>query len=93
MCTVCVGAINPGMRSLLERLVKADGGSAVEDDVDAGRELLNILWADGQAWLRQLAADGDDLLVEVGVVLAHSVEKLPERKHTKKEFTPKHQQR
>ncbi len=56
----------------------------MEDDVDAGGELLHILWADGQAGLRQLAANGDDLLVEVGVVLPHSVEKLPDRKHTKR---------
>lgn len=72
------------VKSSLERLVEADGGSAVEDDVDAGGELLHVLGADGEAGLRQLAADGDDLLVEVGVVLPHSVEKLPENRHTRK---------
>lgn len=49
----------------------------MEDDVDAAGELLHVLRADGQARLHQLAADGDDLVVEVGVVLPHSVEKLP----------------
>lgn len=73
------------MRSSLERLVEADGGGAVEDDVDAGGEPVHILGADGEARLRQLAADGDDLLVEVGVVLAHSVEKLPDAENTKDE--------
>lgn len=88
-----VNALNPGMWSSLERLVEADGGGAVEDDVDAGGEPLHVLWADGQAGLRQLAADGDDLLVEVGVVLPHSVEKLPrnDRKHTERK-THLHQQ-
>lgn len=62
----------------LEGLVEADGSGTVEDDVDAGAELLHILWADGQARLRQLTADGYDLLVEVGVVFPHAVEKLPE---------------
>lgn len=70
--------------SSLERLVEADGGGAVEDDVDAAGELLHVLRADGEARLRQLAADGDDLLVEVGVVLPHAVEKLPETENTKK---------
>lgn len=65
--------------SSLERLIEADGGGAVEDDVDAGGELLHILWADGQARLRQLAADWDDLLVEIGVFLPHTVEKLPDK--------------
>lgn len=51
----------------------------MEDDVDAGVEPLHVLRADGQARLRQLAADGHDLLVEVGVVLPHAVEELPER--------------
>lgn len=79
------------MCSSLERLVEADGGGAVEDDVDAGGELLHILWADGQARLRQLAADGDDLLVEVWVVLPHSVKKLPDtRKKRKEKKTIKH---
>lgn len=64
------------VRSSLERLVEADGGGAVEDDVDAAAELLHVLGADGQAGLHQLAADGDDLLVEVGVVLPHTVEEL-----------------
>lgn len=73
------------MCSSLERLVEADGGGAVEDDVDAGGELLHILWADGQARLRQLAADGDDLLVEVWVVLPHSVKKLPDTRKKRKE--------
>lgn len=50
----------------------------MEDDVDAGGELLLILGADGQAGLRQLAADWDDLLAEIGVVFPHSVEKLPD---------------
>lgn len=68
--------------SSLERLVEADGGGAVEDDVDAAGELLHVLRADGEARLRQLAADGDDLLVEVGVVLPHAVEKLPETEKT-----------
>lgn len=73
----------------LERLVKADGGSAVEDNVDAGTELFHILWADSQARLRQLAADGDDLLVEIGVVLPRTVEELPEtqQKDKKNSFT------
>lgn len=73
------------MRFSLERLVEADGGSTVEDYVDAGTELLHILWADGQARLRQLAADGNDLLVEVGVVLPHTVEQLPETQQKNKE--------
>lgn len=73
------------MCSSLERLVEADGGGAVEDDVDAGGELLHILWADGQARLHQLAADGDDLLVEVWVVLPHSVKKLPDTRKKRKE--------
>ena len=68
--------------SSLERLVEADGGGAVEDDVDAAGELLHVLQADGEARLHQLAADGDDLLVEVGVVLPHAVEKLPETENT-----------
>lgn len=49
----------------------------MEDDVDTAGELLHVLWADGKAGLHQLAADGDDLLVEVGVVLPHAVKKLP----------------
>lgn len=65
-----------GLGPSLEWLIKADGGSTVEDDVDAAGEPLHVLGADGQAGLRQLAADGDDLLVEVGVVFSHSVEKL-----------------
>lgn len=60
----------------LERLVEADGGGAVEDHVDAAAQRLHILGADGQAGLHQLAADGDDLPVEVGVVLPHAVEEL-----------------
>lgn len=72
------------MWSSLERLIEADGGSAVEDNVDAGTELLHILWADGQARLRQLAADGNDLLVEVGVVFSHTVKKLPEMQQKNK---------
>lgn len=64
------------LRSSLERLVEADGGGAVEDDVDAAGERLHVLRADGQARLHQLAADGDDLPVEVGVVLSHAVKKL-----------------
>lgn len=52
----------------------------MEDDVDAAGELLHVLRADGQAGLHQLAADGDDLLVEVGVVLPHPVEKLPDKR-------------
>lgn len=68
------------LRSSLERLVKADGGGAVEDDVDAAGEPLYILRADGQARLHQLAADGDDLSVEVGVVLSHAVKKLQTQK-------------
>ena len=71
--------------SSLERLVEADGGGAVEDHVDAGAELLHVPRADGEARLRQLAADGDDLLVEVGVVLPHAVEQLPEQKRTHRE--------
>lgn len=67
------------VRFSLERLVKADGGGAVEDDVDAGGELLHVLWADGEAGLRQLAADRDDLLMEIRVLLPHSVEKLPDK--------------
>lgn len=63
-------------RCLLERLVKADGGGAVEDDVDAGGELLHVLWADGQTRLRHLAADGYDFLVEVRVVVPHAIEEL-----------------
>lgn len=51
----------------------------MEDDVDAAAELFHVLRADGEARLHQLAADGDDLLVEVGVVLPHSVEKLPHK--------------
>lgn len=66
--------------SSLERLVEADGGGAVEDDVDAAGELLGVLGADGQARLRQLAADGDDLPLEVGVVFSHALEKLRGRK-------------
>lgn len=53
----------------------------MEDHVDAAAERLGVLGADGQARLRQLAADGDDLLVEVGVVLPHPVEKL-QKTHT-----------
>lgn len=68
------------LRSSLERLVEADGGGAVEDDVDAAGEPLHVLRADGQARLHQLAADGDDLPVEVGVVLAHAVKKLQTQK-------------
>lgn len=55
----------------------------MEDDVDAGSELLHVLRADGEAGLSQLAADRDDLLMEIGVVLSYSVEKLPDTtKHT-----------
>lgn len=63
----------------LERLVEADGGGAVEDHVDAAAQRLDVLGADGQARLHQLAADGDDLPVEVRVVLSHSVEELREK--------------
>lgn len=78
------------MRSSLERLVEANGGGAVEDDVDAGGEFLHVLRADGETRLHQLTAYGDDLLVEVGVVLPHSVEKLPDTwQKTKQEvYTP-----
>lgn len=48
----------------------------MEDDVDAAGELLAVLGADGQARLRQLAADGDDLPVEAGVVFSHAIKKL-----------------
>ena len=66
----------------LERLVEADGGGAVEDDVDAGDELLHVLGTDGQARLGQLTADGNDLQVEVWVVLPHTVKQLEETSHT-----------
>lgn len=75
-CQICVS---------LERLVEADGGGAVEDDVDAAGEPLHVLRADGEAGLRQLAADGDDLPVEVGVVLPHPVEQLGEERQADKE--------
>lgn len=48
----------------------------MEDDVDAGGQLVGILGADGEARLGQLAADGYDLAVEVGVVLPHAIEEL-----------------
>lgn len=67
----------------LERLVEADGGGAVEDHVDAAAERLDVLGADGQAGLHQLAADGDDLPVEVRVVLPHAVEKLRKQTQTR----------
>lgn len=51
----------------------------MEDYVDAGAELLHILWAESQARLCQLTADGDDLLIEVWVVLPYTVEKLQDR--------------
>ena len=86
---ICVDALNLEVWSSLERLVEADGGGAVEDYVDAGGEPLHVLGADGQAWLRQLAADGDDLLVEVRVDLTHSVKKLPDRKYRKKSMRSK----
>lgn len=73
--------VNPWI--LLEWLGEADGGGAVENDVDAGGELLHILRADGQARLHQLAADGDDLPVEVGVVLPHTVEELQPHTHAR----------
>lgn len=79
------------MRSSLERLVEANGGGAVEDDVDAGGEFLHVLRADGETRLHQLTAYGDDLLVEVGVVLPHSVEKLPETRDRKQNRKFTHQ--
>ncbi len=60
----------------LQGLVEADGGGAVEDDVDTGSECLYILWTDGQAGLRELAADGDDLLMKVRIIFTHAVEHL-----------------
>lgn len=60
----------------LQGLVEADGGGAVEDDVDTGSECLYILWTDGQAGLRELAADGDDLLMKVRIIFTHAVEQL-----------------
>ncbi len=62
----------------LQGLVEADGGGAVEDDVDTGSECLYILWTDGQAGLRELAADGDDLLMKVRIIFTHAVEHLRE---------------
>ena len=78
MCVLCVCACVLCEKGLLERLVEADGGGAMEDDVDAGGEPLHVGGADAQAWLRQLAAHGDDLAVEVRVVLAHAVKQLQE---------------
>lgn len=54
----------------------------MEDDVDAAGELLHVLGADGQAGLHQLAADGDDLLMEVRVVLPHTVKELQTEEKT-----------
>lgn len=48
----------------------------MEDHVDAAAQRLDVLGADGQAGLHQLAADGDDLPVKVGVVSSHAVEEL-----------------
>lgn len=59
----------------------------MEDYVDAGTELFHVLGTDGQAWLSQLAADGDDLLVEVRVILPHTVKELPERVRYKSKTT------
>ena len=60
----------------LEWRVEADGGGAVEDDVDAAAEHLHVLRAEGQAGLGQLAAHRNDLLVEVGVLLPHARKQL-----------------
>ena len=67
-----------GLWSSLEGFVEADGGSTVEDDVDAGGQSLYVLRTDGQGRLCQLTADRNYLLVEVWVVLPHAVKQLQE---------------
>ena len=79
MC-VCVCVCAPYS---LEWRVEADGGGAVEDDVDAAAEHLHVLRAEGQAGLGQLAAHRNDLLVEVGVLLPDAGKQLgTKRRHS-----------
>ena len=79
---VCVRPCVCVCQSSLEGRVEADGGGAVEDDVDAAAEHLHVLRAEGQAGLGQLAAHRNDLLVEVGVLLPHARKQLgTEQRH------------
>lgn len=60
----------------LERLVEADGGGAVEDDVDVFGQDALILFTQVQLWQCEVAAHCDDLLCEARLLLLQSLEQL-----------------
>lgn len=66
-------------RNSLERLVEADGGGAVEDDVDVlGQDTL-IFFAQIQLRLCEVTVHGDDLLRKARLLLLQSFKELRSR--------------
>lgn len=65
-----------GNHGLLQRLIEADGGSAVKHDVDAACEGLLVLFAQVHVRLCQVAVHCHDLLRKVWLFLSQLVEKL-----------------
>lgn len=63
-------------RNSLERLVEADGGGAVEDDVDVLDQDALVLLAEVQLRLREVTVDGDDLLRKARLLLLQSLKEL-----------------
>lgn len=68
--------MRPGNHGLLQRLIEADGGSAVKHYVNAACEGLLVVFAQVQIRLSQVAVHCHDLLGEVGLLLSQLVEKL-----------------
>lgn len=60
----------------LERLVEADGGGAVEDDVDVLSQDTLIFLAQIQLRLCEVTVHGDDLLREARLLLLQSFKEL-----------------
>lgn len=63
----------------LERLVKADGSGAVEDDVDVFGQDPLIFFAQIQLRLREVAVHRDNLLGEARLLLLQSFKQLKSR--------------
>lgn len=67
---------NSASQNSLERLVEADGGGAVEDDVDVLYQDTLIVFAQIQLRLCEVTVHGDDLLRKARLLLLQSFEEL-----------------
>lgn len=70
------GGWNSASQNSLERLVEADGGGAVEDDVDVLGQHTLIFFAQIQLRLREVTVHSDDLLGEARLLLLKSFKEL-----------------